>query len=154
MRVEIDNEDHCGEFIHLNESWIEEHFSLEEADRKLAEDPFRIVRDGGHIVSLVVDGRVVGVCALFRESAKRFELARMAVDPRERGKGYGDALIRAAFELARKDGAETVYLLSNTVLKPAIALYRKHGFHSLSEGPHPVYLRCNIVMERSIASWP
>ena len=96
MRVEIDNEDHCGEFIRLNESWIEEHFSLEEVDRTLAEDPFRII------------------------------------------------------ELARKDGAETVYLLSNTVLKPAIALYRKHGFHSLSEGPHPVYARCNIVMERSI----
>ena len=72
----------------------------------------------------------------------------MAVDPRERGKGYGDALIRAAIELARKDGAETVYLLSNTVLKPAIALYRKHGFHSLSEGPHPVYVRCNIVIKR------
>ena len=43
MRVEIDNENHCGEFIRLNESWIEEHFSLEEVDRKLAEDPFRIV---------------------------------------------------------------------------------------------------------------
>ena len=152
MRVEIDNENHCGEFIRLNESWIEEHFSLEEVDRKLAEDPFRIVRDGGHIVSLVVDGSVVGVCALFRESAKRFELSRMAVDTRERGKGYGDALIRAAIELARKDGEETVYLLSNTVLKQAIALYRKHGFHSLSEGPHPVYVRCNIVIERIIES--
>ena len=151
MRVEIDNEDHCGEFIRLNEIWIEEHFSLEEVDRKLAEDPYRIVRDGGHILSLVVDGRVVGVCALFRESAKRYELARMAVEPRERGKGYGDVLIRAAIELARKDGAETVYLLSNTVLTPAIALYRKHGFQSLSEGPHPVYARCNIVMERRIA---
>ena len=60
MRVEIDNEDHCGEFIRLNEVWIEEHFSLEEADRTLAEDPYRIVRDGGHILGLVVDGRVVG----------------------------------------------------------------------------------------------
>ena len=150
MRVEIDNENHCGEFIRLNERWIEEHFSLEEVDRKLAEDPFRIVRDGGHIVSLVVDGRVVGVCALFRESAKRFELARMAVDPRERGKGYGDALIRAAIELARKDGAKPS-TCSRYRAEAAIALYRKHGFHSLSEGPHPVYVRCNIVMERSIA---
>jgi GNAT superfamily N-acetyltransferase len=92
----------------------------------------------------------MGVCALFRESAKRYELARMAVDPSERGKGYGSALLRAAIELAKADGAESLYLLSNTVLAPAIALYRKHGFYTVSEGAHPVYERCNIVMERAL----
>ena len=48
---------------------------------------------------------------------------------------------------ARESGAEAVYLLSNTALAPAIALYRKHGFKTMSEGRHPVYARCNIVME-------
>jgi putative acetyltransferase len=146
MPIEIDNKNHCAEFIRLNELWIKEHFSLEESDRKLAADPYRIVREGGHILSVVDDG-VVGVCALFRESPTRYELARMAVDPCVRGRGIGDALMRAAIELAKKDGAETLYLLSNTVLSPAIALYRKHGFRTVSEGPHPVYSRCNIVME-------
>jgi hypothetical protein len=88
MPVEIDNEAHCRDFVRLNELWITECFSLEEADRKLAEDPYRIVREGGHILSLVENGYVVGVCALFRESAERYELARMAVDPGQRGKGY------------------------------------------------------------------
>ena len=72
----------------------------------------------------------------------------MAVEPAERGKGHGDALIRAALERARERGAASVFLLSNTTLAPAIALYRKHGFETVSEGPHPVYARCNIVMER------
>jgi GNAT superfamily N-acetyltransferase len=147
MAVELDNEDDCAEFIRLNELWIEEHFALEDADRQLAADPYKIVRNGGHILSLKNDGRIVGVCALFRESQTRFELARMAVDPTERGKGYGDALMRAAIAQARARGAATICLLSNTVLEPAIGLYRKHGFRTVIEGPHPLYARCNIVME-------
>jgi N-acetylglutamate synthase-like GNAT family acetyltransferase len=151
MSVQIDNERHCKEFVRLNELWISEHFSLEESDRKLAEDPFKIVRDGGHILSLTESVRVVGVCALFKETNGRYQLARMAVEPSERGKGHGEALIVAALQQARECGAKTVYLLSNTVLAPAIALYRKHGFSPVSEGRHPVYARCNIVMELNLS---
>lgn len=85
-----------------------------------------------------------------KESPKRYELARMAVDPGERGKGYGDVLMRAAIELGGANGADTIYLLSNTLLSPAIALYRKHGFRTASEGAHPIYARCNIIMERRL----
>ena len=150
MSVEIDNKERCADFIRLNELWISEHFRLDESDRKLAEDPFKIVRDGGHIFSLVEGGKVVGVCALFKESPVRFQLARMAVDPAERGNGYGEVLLQAALTKAREAGAQTAYLLSNTVLAPAIALYRKHGFQTASEGAHPVYARCNIVMELNL----
>ena len=87
---------HCKDFIRLNEQWISKHFSIEEADRKLAANPFQIVLHGGHIISLVVGGQVVGVCALFKENQQCYQLARMAIEPSERGKGYGDILIRAA----------------------------------------------------------
>lgn len=147
MSIEIDVESHCSDFIRLNELWISKHFKLEESDRKLAEDPYKIVRDGGHILSLVVHGKVVGVCALIKESPIRFQLARMAVETSERGKGYGEVMIQAAIAKARESNVCTLYLLSNTVLVPAIALYRKYGFKSVSEGVHPVYTRCNVVME-------
>ena len=150
-RIEIDNAAHCDAFVRLNEQWINQHFALEEADRKLAADPYAIVRAGGHILSLVEDGRVIGVCALIREGHSRFQLARMAVDPSDRGKGHGDVLLTAALARAREDGATTVYLLTNTVLVPAVALYHKHGFRTVAEGPHPVYSRCNVVMEMR---WP
>jgi putative acetyltransferase len=81
MPIELDNESHIGAFIRLNELWITETFELEEADRQLASDPYQIVREGGHILSLVENGVVVGVCALFRESPARFQLARMVVEP-------------------------------------------------------------------------
>jgi N-acetylglutamate synthase-like GNAT family acetyltransferase len=151
MPVEIDNASHCAAFVRLNEQWISEHFLLEESDRKLAADPYRIVREGGHILSLAENDAVIGVCALIREDEGRFQLARMAVDPGERGKGHGETLLVAALRRAREDGASSVFLLSNTVLGPAIALYRKHGFETVSEGLHPVYARCNIVMELRLA---
>lgn len=150
MTIEFDNERHCGDFIRLNEIWISEHFAIEESDRKLAANPLKVVADGGHILSLVEGGRVVGVCALFKESPARYQLARMAVEPSERGKGFGNVLIEAALARARELGASSVFLLSNTALKSAIGLYRKHGFATLSEGPHPIYARCNIVMERQL----
>lgn len=150
MPLEFDNPRHCDSFIRLNEQWITEHFSIEEADRGLADNPMQIVEGGGHIISLVESDRVVGVCALFKESYDCFQLARMAVDPNERGKGYGDVLIKAAIDRASSRGAKSIYLISNTVLTPAISLYRKHGFRTREEGQHPVYARANIVMERSL----
>lgn len=148
MHIVFDNKNHCGDFVRLNEQWISEHFSIEESDRRLAADPFRIVTDGGHIISIMEGDRVVGVCALIKEGEHCYQLARMAVEPGKRGKGYGRALMNAALECTREDGASRVYLLSNTALAPAIALYEKHGFRTVSEGPHPVYARCNIVMEK------
>ena len=148
MHIVFDNEHHCDDFVRLNEQWISEHFSIEESDRKLAANPFKIVTDGGHIISLVESGRVVGVCALLKDGEHCYQLARMAVEPSERGKGYGNVIMCAALERARENGASRVYLLSNTVLAPAIALYRKHGFNTHTEGQHPVYARCNIVMEK------
>lgn len=39
-----------------------------------------------------------------------------------------------------------ITLLSNTILEPAISLYKKHGFETVHLGPHPDYERCNIEM--------
>jgi ribosomal protein S18 acetylase RimI-like enzyme len=145
--LHIDDERHAPDVIRLNEAWIQQYFTIEEADRQFFADPLKVVRDGGHILSLVEGDRVVGVCALVKDAPTQYQLARMAVDSSQRGQGYGDALLRAAIELARQEGAETISLLSNTVLQPAIALYRKHGFETISTCPHPVYARCNITME-------
>jgi ribosomal protein S18 acetylase RimI-like enzyme len=152
MKIEFDAERHSEVFIRLNEQWITKYFALEEGDRNLAKHPFKIVEDGGHILSLTDSGRIVGVCALFRDkdNPKLLQLARMAVEPEAHGKGYGNALMEAALQRAKEMGATDVLLYTNTVLSPAVALYRKFGFRTVSEGPHPLYARCNIVMEKSL----
>ena len=138
------------DFVHLNEEWISTYLEVEAVDRALAENPFKIIEDGGYIFSLVSNNRVLGVCSLFYEGEGVFELARMAVSPDSQGKGYGNQLIEAALSKLSDIGAKRVYLVSNTKLKPAIELYKKYGFMTISEGQHPVYSRANIIMSRNL----
>ena len=151
MEIIEDSKEYLSDFVRLNEQWISHYFEIEEVDRKLAQDPYAIVENGGHIFTLVVEGRVVGVCALFNEGDGVYELARMAVDEASRGTGFGNKLIEAALNKLVSLGSKKVYLVSNTKLESAISLYKKHGFIVVSEGQHPVYSRANIVMERSVA---
>jgi GNAT superfamily N-acetyltransferase len=138
----------AAEFAHLNRAWIEEFFTLEEADRRVFADPERvIVRPGGQVFFALLGGRVVGTCAALRHSDSQVELAKMAVDPGARGQGIGRRLGLAVIAFARVAGARVVTLLSSRRLPAALALYRKLGF---VERPLPAttgYQRADVYME-------
>jgi len=138
---------HLDRFVELNERWIREHFEAEDADRKLASAPESVIRAGGIVFTATEGDAVVGACALFRESADVYELARMAVDPPYQRRGIARMLAERALARARELEARKVVLLSNTALEAAMSLYRSLGFTVVGEGPHPVYSRCNVVME-------
>jgi DNA-binding MarR family transcriptional regulator/GNAT superfamily N-acetyltransferase len=140
---------HTGAFHHLNEEWITTYFKMEAADRKALGNPQGSIMDkGGRILVALHKNEVVGVCALIKmhDEAYDFELAKMAISPLMRGKGIGWMLGIAIIKLARSLGGKKLYLESNTILKPAISLYRKLGFKEVFGRPSP-YERCNIQME-------
>jgi len=112
----------------------------------LAQNPGKVIDDGGYIFSLLIDNQMVGVCALFNEGSGVFELARMAVSPVHQGKGYANSLIVACLNKIKTLSASKVYLVSNTKLEAAINLYKKYQFKTILEGKHPIYTRANIVM--------
>jgi N-acetylglutamate synthase-like GNAT family acetyltransferase len=146
----VENESkYLNDFIRLNEEWITRYFQLEDMDHKLAANPHKVIDDGGYIFSLISNNEVIGVCALFNEGNDVYELARMAVSPKHQGKGFGDKLINACLSKAREIKANKIYLVSNTRLEAAIALYKKHGFKTVSTEHHPVYSRANITMVHS-----
>lgn len=135
-------------FKALNEAWITRYFQLEESDHRVLEDPdAHILAKGGHIFVALDGATPVGVCALIRmDDGASYELAKMAVAERARGRGIGAKLGRAAIAWARGHGARRLYLESNTILEPAIRLYRRLGFIEIAGQPSP-YARCNIQME-------
>ena len=71
----------------------------------------------------------------------------MAVAPRAQGRGYSNLLARAAIEFARKAGAQTLMLLSNSRLGPALRLYEKHGFKYVPVSDTHEYSRVDVQME-------
>lgn len=135
-------------FKALNEEWISTYFEMEEADYKALDNPEEYILDrGGQILVALYQGEPVGVCALIKMNGSDydFEMAKMAVSPKAQGKNIGWLLAQAVISTARELGASTVYLESNTMLKPAINLYYKMGFKKVAGLPTP-YKRCNIQM--------
>lgn len=136
-------------FKRLNIMWINSHWSLEPHDLEaLCSPEDTILSKGGCILVALVNGSPMGVVALCRmeNSEYDFELAKLAVDPEARGIGIGEVICRAAIGRAKSLGARKIFLESNTLLKPAISLYRKLGFTELKEY-HPSYERGDIQME-------
>ena len=120
---------------------------MEESDHKALDHPEEYILDpGGHIYIALYDGEAVGACALIKMDDKKFELAKMAVSPKAQGKSIGTLLGQACIDKAKELGADTLFLESNTKLKPAISLYRKLGFEKITGPPSP-YERANIQME-------
>jgi ribosomal protein S18 acetylase RimI-like enzyme len=139
-------------FQELNVRWISTYFKMEKADHETLDNPNQyIIKKGGFIFIALYNGDPVGTCALLPMDGHSFELVKMAVHPDAQGKNIGWLLGRACIAKAKSEGAKKLFLESNTILVPAINLYRKLGFREVAKRPSP-YERCNIQMELDIAS--
>ncbi len=136
-------------FSDLNKEWISKYFKMEETDYKALDNADAyIIDNGGYILVAIYNNEPVGVCALIKmnDPDYDFELSKMAVSPKAQGKKIGWMIGEAIKEKAKQIGAKKLYLESNTILVPAINLYRKLGFVEIFERSTS-YERCNIQME-------
>jgi N-acetylglutamate synthase-like GNAT family acetyltransferase/DNA-binding MarR family transcriptional regulator len=140
-------DDYQKDFKLLNIEWIEAYFKVEKTDLHYLDNPkSHIIDKGGHIFFAEYEGEIVGTCAVARMDNETFELAKMSVSPKARGKSIGWLLGQACIEKAKALGAKRLFLGSNTRLVPAINLYHKLGFQKVTGPPSP-YERANIQME-------
>jgi ribosomal protein S18 acetylase RimI-like enzyme len=133
-------------FEDLNREWIEKYFWMEPIDEEVLQHPEKhILAKGGSILMASINKQMVGTVALKFVEPGVFEFTKMAVDQKFRGQKVGWRLSEAAIAKARNLGAHKIILYSNTLLAPAISLYRKLGFVEVPlDGP---YKRSNIKME-------
>lgn len=136
-------------FAILNAEWIEELHFLEESDKLMIAHPEIYSQNGNHVFSAHIDGEVAGAVALKKHQNGQYELTKMAVDKIYRGRGIGQALMYAIENYAQETlGLTRLFLLSNTRNEAALRLYARNGWTINHEGPHPVYARANIGMEK------
>jgi N-acetylglutamate synthase-like GNAT family acetyltransferase len=86
-----------------------------------------VARSGGRVVGCV-GAELHGPTALLRS---------LAVDPRRRGEGIGEALLRAVVDLARRRGALELYALTTTI-EPLLA---RRGFTRVPRAEVPAAVR-------------
>lgn len=134
-------------FLSINKQWIDQYFFMEPFDMEQLEHPDQtILAYGGEILFAEWKGEIVGTVALKKLDGPQYELIKMGVLPRAQGKNIGFLLGKAALELAKAKGAEKVVLYTNSILAPAVGLYRKMGFRSVPIEPNK-YDRCDVKME-------
>lgn len=151
MKLEIKpyRQELAGAFRDINRRWIDEYFEMEEADRRALDDPEGyILKPGGAILFAVSpDGLVLGTCALIRHSDTLAELAKMGVDKAQRSSGAGKLLGHAVLQLASQMGFHKVFLETNSVLAPAIGLYKRLGFVQRDFPVPSDYQRADVYMD-------
>ncbi len=136
------------DFVGLNVEWLDHYFVVEDEDRELmGQARERIIDKGGQIFCARINEQIVGTVAMINRGEKGYELAKMAVTPNFQGLKIGQKLLDACLDFGREKGLDRIYLESNTIMVPAINLYRKNGFKEMKEYHDSPYQRSNIQME-------
>jgi len=147
MNIVPFHENYAEAFYNLNIEWLETYFYVEAYNREVLSNPHHyIIEPGGHIFFAVENRTVLGTVALLKRGKHAYELTKMAVLPKSRGKRVGQKLMQYCIDFAEENKFQKLFLYSNTMLANAIHIYKKYGFVEVSlEQPNP-YERSNIKM--------
>lgn len=137
----------ASHFTRMNLAWVEKYFVVEPLDKMVLEDPeSNIINKEGHIFFASLDGNIVGTFALLKKQDGIFELGKMAVSEEYQARKIGNRMLEYCISKARLLKIKKLVLYSNTILQPAIHLYKKYGFVEVPVG-NAEYKRSNIKME-------
>ncbi|MBT8284192.1 MAG: GNAT family N-acetyltransferase [Flavobacteriaceae bacterium] len=137
----------AAEFRDMNLAWLKQYFYVEPKDRELLNNAEEeIIDKGGAIFFAKYDNCIAGCFSLIPYNNESLELGKMAVKKEFQGKKIGHDLLAFAIQHTREQGKESLVLYSNTILTPAIHLYKKFGFKTIEMENPPPYARSNIKM--------
>ncbi len=119
--------DFRDDFKRLNDEWMTAYFG-KSTDNHL-DRPEAIIDDGGYILFAEYEGKIVGTCAILKESNKLFEIADMSVTPEFRGRNIGKQLLSEAIERVKKANARQIYLVTSSKLTISVEMFKTYGFH-------------------------
>ncbi len=140
--------DLAADFARLNREWIERYFEIEPADERTLGDPEQhVITPGGAIFFALRNAEAVGTVALIPHGEDCFELAKMAVTETAQGLGIGRLLMNACLEHARAADVGRVFLITNSILTPAVSLYESVGFRRLEGLSDGRFERGDLEME-------
>jgi DNA-binding MarR family transcriptional regulator/N-acetylglutamate synthase-like GNAT family acetyltransferase len=145
------NKKYKNDFTRLNYEWLDKYFKTEKTeaeDKRLLGNPEKeIIKKGGEIFFAILDGVVVGTCAVIKVDDSVYELAKMGVTEKVQGKQVGKKLALTVIGYAVEKGASKLQLSTSTKLNAARNLYRSLGFKEVKAKQDNRYKRELILME-------
>lgn len=134
-------------FYSLNREWLQKYFEVEPEDERILRNPRKeIIKKGGMIFFARIDGEIIGTCAAVKIDRSTYELAKMAVTEKAKGKQAGKKLALAVIGFAWSKKAKFVTLLTNSKLTAAVNLYKSLGFETVPGRQESSYKRSVVRM--------
>lgn len=148
MKVIPFEEQYRQDFIDFNTDWIVSNFGfLEEHDRQTFAGIDEAMQNGGMIFFAVEDsGTALATCMAVPMEGKTWEICKLGSNKHLPHRGAGSAVFAAAMQWALDHGAQRLFILSNSKLKPALHIYRKFGFREIRLENYE-YVRGDIAFE-------
>ncbi len=140
------------DFERLNREWLDKFFEIEDIDRQYFENPEKmILENGGFILFALINNICVGTCAMVKHD-DIYELCKTGIDPRYRGLGIGEKLIKKSITMAQEQNAKAIFLRTHSKLESAVKLYKKLNFTAfpMNDNDQKEYARCNMRMELNL----
>ena len=135
-------------FRDLNLSWLEKYFYVEPKDTELLENcESSIINKGGYIFFAEIDSEIVGCYSMIKLKDSIYEFGKMAVNQSYQGHKIGQKLMIHGIAFAKSQNWKELILYSNTILEPAIHIYKKFGFREVALEKDTPYARSNIKMQ-------
>lgn len=135
------------DFIELNIAWVEKYFVMEQEDREILSHVDEYLQKGGMIFFAIEDERVLATCMVIPFGNNVWEICKLAANEQYQSHGAGSAVFKACMDYAIEQGAEKLTLISNHILKPALHIYKKFGFHDVPVDRGNEYERCDVQCE-------
>ncbi|MCD8040704.1 MAG: GNAT family N-acetyltransferase [Clostridia bacterium] len=135
------------DFIDFNTDWIVTYFgSVEQHDIDTFEGIDGELQKGAMIFFAVEDGIALATCMAMPMEGTTWEICKLASNKNVEHKGAGSAVFKAAMDWATGHGAKRLFIISNSVLKAALHIYKKFGFKEIALNDYE-YVRGNIAFE-------
>jgi ribosomal protein S18 acetylase RimI-like enzyme len=105
---------------------------------------------GNHFWVAESAGQIKGMVGIQRRTDEEAELRRMSVATDSRRQGIGSKLLETTEAFCRERGYRRIRLTTVSLLQPAIALYRKHGYHQVGEEQYGQITGLHFVKELTV----
>lgn len=134
-------------FKTLNVEWLEKYFYVEAIDDQVLSNPEEyIIEPGGFIFFARYKNEIIGTGALLKAEDGVYELTKMSVTDKYQGLKVGRKIAIRAIEEFISVGGSTLFLESNSRLKPALHLYESLGFEHQTKPDDSHYQRADVYM--------
>ncbi|MDO4942972.1 MAG: GNAT family N-acetyltransferase [Lachnospiraceae bacterium] len=147
MKIIPFEEEYRKDFIDFNTDWIVSYFGfLEEHDKETFENIDEEMDLGAMIFFAVENHTALATCMARPMEGTTWEICKLGSNKNIPHKGAGSAVFEKSMEWAFDHGAEKLFILSNSKLKPALHIYEKHGFKEIKLENYE-YIRGDIAFE-------